>query len=92
MYTPERPVGILPVTQSATWIAGLKTPPEIWAMIETMMAIASPCASAIATRSPITGPAGHDDGARAEEDQREGPDELRDGGFADVVHVPLLGG
>ena len=41
------------MTHSAIWIAGLKTPPEIWAMIETMIAIASPCARAIATRSPF---------------------------------------
>ena len=38
MYTAERPVGILPVTHKAIWIAGLKTPPEMWAMIETMLA------------------------------------------------------
>ena len=41
----------MPVTHSAIWIAGLKTPPEMWAMIETMIAIARPWASAIATRS-----------------------------------------
>ena len=49
MYTALRTVGILPVTQSATWIAGLKTAPEMWTIRDTMMAIVRPWARAIAS-------------------------------------------
>src|SRR5207245_1464505 len=49
MYTALRTVGILPVTHRATWIAGLKTAPEMWTISDTMMAIVRPWASAIAS-------------------------------------------
>ena len=49
--TTVRMDGIFPVTQRATWIAGLKTPPDRWAICETITAITNPCASATPTRS-----------------------------------------
>src|SRR2546425_1426659 len=49
MYTALRTVGILPVTHRATWIAGVKTAPEMWTIRDTMMAIVRPWASAIAS-------------------------------------------
>ena len=73
MYTALRTVGIFPVTHRAAWIAGLKTPPEMWTISETMMAIVRPWANAIAR---LIGVAGGDDRPRAEEDERERPDEL----------------
>ncbi len=43
--------GAFPVTQRAIWMAGLKAPPDRWAICETITAITNPCASATPTRS-----------------------------------------
>src|SRR6476660_8516517 len=48
-YTALRTVGNFPVTHRAAWIAGLKTPPEMWTISETMIAIVRPWANAIAS-------------------------------------------
>ena len=67
--------------------AGLNTPPESWAIIETMIPIARPWASAIATRScpcvAMIVPG-------AEEDERERADELGDGCLPGVLQRTLL--
>ncbi len=61
------------VTRKPSVIAGLNSPPEMKPIAQTMTPIARPFASATSVER-----AGERDGAGADEDQREGADELGD--------------
>ena len=76
---------IRPVTQKPNVTAGLKWPPEMWPSAQTMIAIASPFASADDDERRGLHRRQEDRSARSEEDERARPERLGDAALRDVA-------